>query len=275
MASDVNIHAPAYPPSLLLGMWDNVSSPRPTPGALALTVVDTISRLQQSTQQQSTWELVLFYILLFPIIYLDNISSSSFIPVTHLMSDGPSSFLPPLEFTASAHAIDPLSVRNAKSGIGPDPIRIWAVLRREVCLNFGFVGCRLICWMFDWITSVMLSLFSIWIFSLPISSPRHAPHVRRASLILPPLEFTASAHAIDPLSVRNEKSGIGPDPIRIRAVLRREVCLNFGSVGCRLICLMFGKCVGVFDCICSRFYPAISSQRNATVGGTRVYALLV
>ena len=92
MASDVNVHAPAYPPSLLLGMWDNVSSPRPTPGALALTVVDTISRLQQSTQQQSTWELVLFYILLFPIIYLDNISSSSFIPVTHLMSDGPSSF---------------------------------------------------------------------------------------------------------------------------------------------------------------------------------------
>ena len=184
MASDVNVHAPAYPPSLLLGMWDNVSSPRPTPGALALTVVDTISRLQQSTQQQSTWELVLFYILLFPIIYLDNISSSSFIPVTHLMSDGPSSFLPPLEFTASAHAIDPLSVRNAKSGIGPDPIRI-------------------------------------------------------------------------------------------RAVLRREVCLNFGSVGCRLICLMFGKCVGVFDCICPRFYPAISSQRNATVGGTRVYALLV
>ena len=95
------------------------------------------------------------------------------------------------------------------------------------------------------------------------------------SSFLPPLKFTASAHAIEPLNVRNAKSGIGQDPIRIRALLCREVCLNFRFVGCRVIVLMFGTCVGVFDCICSRFYPAISSQRNATVGGTHLHALLV
>ena len=118
MASGVNNHAPPYLLSLLLGILDNTSSPQVLPGALASTAADTSSCLQRSTQQKSTWELVLFYILLFPLfLYLDidTVSFSSSIPVTHLMSDGPSCFIPRHEFTTSGclepHAIYPLSVR--------------------------------------------------------------------------------------------------------------------------------------------------------------------
>ena len=54
----------------------------------------------------------------------------------------------------------------------------------------------------------------------------------------------------------------------------REVSLNFGSVGCRGIWLIFGKCDEVFDCICSGFSPATGSQRNALVG-CHFYSLAV
>ena len=89
MASDVKINSSSCLPTFL-GMWDSLPSFWFAPGALA-TAADALSCSQRSTQLNSTWELVLFYILLFTLFFfLDNISFSSSIPVTHLKSDGPS-----------------------------------------------------------------------------------------------------------------------------------------------------------------------------------------
>ena len=55
----------------------------------------------------------------------------------------------------------------------------------------------------------------------------------------------------------------------------REVSLNFGSAGCRGIGWMFGKCVEIFNCICSGFSPVTGSPRNTLMVGVHFYSIVV